>query len=324
MAANTADFLGEGTFQAPQKTPAQLQIEEDDRRAALRRASRNLATANQPYAAERGIDQSETQQTSNAAAQYQLDHPEEYGRGDDIYALAMGGTIAAGIGGAALAGAAPLSGSALGAAPAIAGPTAGGVIAAPAGATAMNTIPAGAAAFGAAPAAGAASSWLTPSNIIGGIGLAGTLGLGIYDQMDSDAEKQLLAKQEQMANEAKERQRIQRGQDMDALGQRMLAFNPQNQLMAEMFGPGAAFTPEQFAGMVADPGGRPQGRPETINYQGGDPAMLAEVDTLMKQRQEWEAAEERRRQAMLGGIQQPGPGPAPLARPITPQAARRF
>lgn len=321
--ANTADFLGEGTFQAPQKTPAQLQIEEDDRRAALRRASQRLATANQPYSAERGATDAESVALSNRSAQYQLDHPDEYGKGDDIYTAAMLGTIGAGIGGAALFGAAPLSGSALAAAPAIAGPTAGGVIAAPAGTTGLIT-PGTAAFGGAAPGAAASgSSWLTPGNVIGGIGLAGTLGLGIYDQMDQESEKQLIAKQEQLGREAEQRRVEQRSTDMNALGQRMLAFNPQNQLMAEMFGPGAAFTPEQFAGMVADPAGAPQPDPSLVNYQGTDPGKRAEVDAYIAQKQRFEEQEAQRRQAMLSGIQQPGPGPAPL-RPITPQAARRF
>lgn len=128
----------------------------------------------------------------------------------------------------------------------------------------------------------------------------------------SDEEDALVAKQKELAEVAKKRLAQQQQAGMNALGQRMLAFNPQNQLMAQMFGPEAAFSPEQFAQMTQNPMGPPQGRPETVNYQGGDPKMLAEIDQLMKQRREYEAQEQRRKDMLMNGIQQPGPGPQAL------------
>ena len=47
-------------------------------------------------------------------------------------------------------------------------------------------------------------------------------------------------------------------------------------------------------------------------------ALKEEAETAYDQ------AEERRRSTIMGGIQQPGPGPAPLGPRAAPQAARRF
>jgi len=74
----------------------------------------------------------------------------------------------------------------------------------------------------------------------------------------SDEEKNLVKKQKAMAEEARKRQEQSRQTSMQALGQSMLAFNPQNQMMAQLFGPQAAFSPQQMAQMTADPAGGPQ------------------------------------------------------------------
>jgi hypothetical protein len=74
----------------------------------------------------------------------------------------------------------------------------------------------------------------------------------------SDEEKALVKKQREMAEEARRQLEQSRQTSMQALGQSMLAFNPQNQMMAQMFGPQAAFSPQQMAQMSADPAGGPQ------------------------------------------------------------------
>jgi hypothetical protein len=74
----------------------------------------------------------------------------------------------------------------------------------------------------------------------------------------SDEEKALVKKQKQMAEEARKRLEQSRQTSVQALGQSMLAFNPQNQMMAQLFGPQAAFSPQQMSQMTADPAGGPQ------------------------------------------------------------------
>ncbi len=120
--------------------------------------------------------------------------------------------------------------------------------------------------------------------------------------LQTDEEKRLLAKQRQMAAEAKQRLgRLSQG-GMQGTAQSLLAFNPMNQMMAQQFGPQAAFAPGQFADMVQNPMGPPQIDPALLNY---------------------EAAEQKRREMLLQGITPPGEGPAPLeAR--QPAPARRY
>lgn len=136
----------------------------------------------------------------------------------------------------------------------------------------------------------------------------------------SDEQKALLKKQQQMADELKKRQRMNEQARMNALGQQMLAFNPQNQLMAQMFGADAAFSPQQFAQMAADP---------MANQQAGHAAWEASLKgrrpMTPEEQETWQRAEaDKRRQAMVQQNMRPvGPGPAPMRLP-TPQASRRF
>ncbi len=123
----------------------------------------------------------------------------------------------------------------------------------------------------------------------------------------TDATKELDKKQKQLAAESELRMRQNAQTRMQALGQSLLAFNPQNQMMAQMFGPQAAFSPQQFAQMAADPSvaGLPWGT-------GTDEQRIAQV-------------KEKQRQQMIQQQMQPvGPGPAPLAPRAAPQGARRF
>jgi hypothetical protein len=134
-------------------------------------------------------------------------------------------------------------------------------------------------------------------------------------------EKQLIAKQEQLAQEAKVRQGQQQDARMNALGQQMLAFNPTNQMMAQMFGPDAAFQPEQMAAMAQ--GEKPAYDEKWSNYKGTDKKTQNDINEYIRRKKEYDAAEASRRDMIMGGIQRPGPGPAPIQMP-TPQAARRY
>lgn len=166
----------------------------------------------------------------------------------------------------------------------------------------------------------------------------------------SDAEKNLLKKQSQLAAEAKAQQDKNQKARMQALGQSMLAFNPRNQVMAQMFGPEAAFSPEQFAQMGQSPFGPPElptapgqgpskeamgqwafngqkgpmpqgsGPESLVGYQGTDPAKQALVEEYLKKKKEYEA-----QQKMIQmGMSPVGPGPAALGPRANPAAARRF
>jgi hypothetical protein len=123
---------------------------------------------------------------------------------------------------------------------------------------------------------------------------------------ETDSQKALVKKQEQLAEEAKKRAQQNAQARMNALGQSMLAFNPQNQMMAQMFGPQAAFSPQQFAQMGADPSvaGMPWGT-------GTDEQRRAQAE---------DAARRKKIEQQMTPL---GPGPAPLRLP-PPQAGRRF
>lgn len=146
----------------------------------------------------------------------------------------------------------------------------------------------------------------------------------------SDAEKALLKKQEQMAAETKAQQEKNARMRMQALGQSMLAFNPQNQMMAQMFGPQAAFTPQQFAAMGNDPGARSAAdftaaRQEALARQSPDGR-----NAPSRHMPGWTAADiqrmqenERRKRAIEQQMAPLGAGPAPLNLPA-PAAPRRY
>jgi hypothetical protein len=154
-----------------------------------------------------------------------------------------------------------------------------------------------------------------------GIGLLGA-GLGLFG--DNSAEEALKKKQAQMAEEAKRRQAEMQRMRMNALGQQMLAFNPQNQMMAQMFGPEAAFSPQQFAQMAADPGARSREEFDAAH------AKAMEQPWQDRRMEGWTAADKKRmeedekRRRMISEQMTPlGPGPAPLRLPPA-QAARRY
>lgn len=139
---------------------------------------------------------------------------------------------------------------------------------------------------------------------------------------ETSSHKALIAKQKQMAEEARKRQEMNQQARMNMLGQQLLAFNPMNQVMAQMFGPEAAFTPEQMAGFGQNPM-RPQLDPSLVNYTGGDPRKLQEVQKYIQQKKAFDEQEARRRELIMGGFQQPGPGPQPFAM-SAPQPGRKL
>lgn len=149
---------------------------------------------------------------------------------------------------------------------------------------------------------------------------------------EPDSQKALVKKQEQLAAEAKKRAAQNAQARMNALGQSMLAFNPQNQMMAQMFGPQAAFSPQQMAQMAQDPGARSRADFEAAQHQA---MMNGPIDPKTRQRtggpmQGWTGDDLRRmednerRMAQVQRQTTPlGPGPAPLRLPGA-APARRF
>jgi hypothetical protein len=135
--------------------------------------------------------------------------------------------------------------------------------------------------------------------------------LGGLTGAQSDAEKALIKKQQQMAEDAKKQKAMNEQARMNALAQQMLAFNPRNQVMAQMFGPEAAFNPQQMAQMAQNPQGPYQG----TWGQGTDAERIQQVKSRDA---------EQRRQQMLAANMQPLPqGPAPLQQ-RAPQPGRRY
>jgi hypothetical protein len=159
-------------------------------------------------------------------------------------------------------------------------------------------------------------------------------GLNMIAGAKTDASKALLKKQEELAREAKLQQERNTAARMQALGQSMLAFNPRNQMMAQMFGPQAAFSPQQFAQMGANPFGPPQLDPSLLNPDGSvttdvktpfgttrtDTRKQAAVDEWARKKREYEAQQ----QLLQQGMAPVGPGPAALGPRAAPAGARRF
>lgn len=185
-------------------------------------------------------------------------------------------------------------------------------------------------------------------NFLGGALEVGSLGLlnedmmagiplvGSLTQSMPDEYKELLAMQRKLAEDAKLQRDRSRRAGLNAMGQSLLAFNPRNQVMAQMFGPEAAFTPDQFAAMAADPFGGPEPDAAQPQIDGGylkdvfenggklpgpPPTSAPMIDPGYLARKEQWAEEEKRRIARLRAGIAPVPagppvigGPAPMAR----------
>ena len=134
--------------------------------------------------------------------------------------------------------------------------------------------------------------------------------VGALTGSKTKAQKRLVEEPKRMAADMRKRSAMNERARLNAMQQKLGALAPLNQAMAQMYGPDAAFSPEQFAQMGANPFGPYKG----VWGQGTDEERRNQV--LDKQAEE-------RRQAALRAMPAPGPGPAPLER-RRPQAARRF
>jgi hypothetical protein len=168
-------------------------------------------------------------------------------------------------------------------------------------------------------------------SLIGGLTLGGSEllgedtmskipGLNAIGGYQPDSQKALIKKQEELAKDAELQKKKNQQMRMQALGQSMLAFNPQNQMMAQMYGPQAAFSPQQMAQMAGDPGAMSQddwSRAHQESLRTGKPMGVSADDTKRMQ-------DNQRRMAQVQAQTQPlGPGPAQLKMP-PPAAARRY
>jgi hypothetical protein len=331
-AANQSDFFGEGTAAAafaPQETPAQRAERQrlEDIRAAeeRRRKAESTASNNVGYKQTRGEEDAWNQANpelsayeSEAEKKRRLEEAKKTGVWDDIKKIWTSDPVTTSVLAApyAIGAAGALIPAATGAAaPAFSavGPSAGGVATA-GGAAAPTVLTAGGASGLAGAAAPAAASWLTPGNAMAAGGLLLQGGALVANQIRTRAEKDLIKKQEEIAAAADARRAQVQQEGMNRLGQQMLAMNPMNQTMAEMFGPSAAYSPDQMAAMAADPGAVSQADAAALSRH-TDPESQAKVER---------AIADRKRQEMVRANTSPlGPGPAPLQQ-RTPQAARRF
>lgn len=145
-------------------------------------------------------------------------------------------------------------------------------------------------------------------------------GLNAIGGYESDSQKALIKKQEELAKDAELQKKRNQQMRMQALGQSMLAFNPQNQMMAQMYGPQAAFSPQQMAQMSADPGAMSQADYDRAYQESLRTGKVMGVSADDKKRME----DNQRRMAQVQTQTTPlGPGPAPLKMP-PPAAARRY
>ncbi len=362
-AANTLDFLGEGTANSGTARPLTLeeQARAEEARLRQREQERRLRSGetsvrNSGYRDTRAASDNAALDLSNRTVTEDRIRRTGSARGNqkDIWGnladdpvttgvllaplgvagagLAVGGPAALGFGEAAglgsiatPAGASPYVGGANGvqavgqpfmmASPHVAGTPTGLGGAGAAGSSA------------AAPAASAAKDAWTWKDTVRTAAPLATAGLSsLFESFirggGDDERRKLREKQEQIARETELRRQQQQQARMDAIGARVSAFNPHNQLLASMFGPQAAFQPEQLAGLAANPM-KPQLDPELQNYRGTDDKKEQQIRDYMAAMEKYNAAEAARKERVMGSIQRPGPGPAPLQQ-RTPLAAKRF
>lgn len=185
---------------------------------------------------------------------------------------------------------------------------------------------------------GAAFGGPVGAGIGAGVGaLAGAFGL-----FDDGSKEALLAKQRQLAAEAQRRREEVQRSHMRALNQTMLAAGPRNQVMAQMFGPEAAFSGKQMADMTANPMGGPETDQLWLQkqmaagdfnlsrddykakhgYKSGWDKDYGQLLEFSRKKQAYDQEEAARRAQMEAAFGTPQ-GPAPIA-PTQVAEARKF
>lgn len=337
-AANQADLLGEGAFGTQQRpddpndqpnprNPGGISNNELLKREAALKRSGSTGRAVQPTAAGRKHLRA-TNKTANA-------RNDVWGDIDDIWTsdpvttsilaapyavMGAGALIPAAMGGVGGAGLIPSTAATTGAAESAAAGAAGAFSPAAAGAAGAGAAGAGAAGAGAAGAAGAAAGGLSLADAIGlgGLGLSG-IGL-VASQIKTGPEKALIAKQKELAEATEQRRKQQEQERLNRLGQQLLAFNPLNQAMARMYGPEAAFSPDQMSQLAGDPGAKSRADYEAAKAAQKPGGTMQGWTGDDEQRM---LADERRRASVQAAFQPPAAGPAPLQK-RAPAPARRY
>lgn len=170
--------------------------------------------------------------------------------------------------------------------------------------------------------------------------------IGPLTGAQTEEQKALIAQQKRLAEDAKRREELLRPARLQALQQSMGAFAPRNRMMAQVFGPEAAFTGQQISDMTADPMGAPTADPrvmsteEALRKYGIDSyaelqAFNKETDSRLtdnkgymaamafRKQKEEAAKKEAARRAQNDQLFATGPGPTPI-NPIQAAPARRF
>lgn len=122
---------------------------------------------------------------------------------------------------------------------------------------------------------------------VGTLGLAGNentraaLPLGKVTGAKPDSQKRLEETQRRLAAEQEARMEQMRQAHLQNLANRLMAFSPMNNHLAERMGPGAAFSPEQMGQLAASPFGGPQASPELQHYMSLSPEQRKVAHTLI-------------------------------------------
>lgn len=138
----------------------------------------------------------------------------------------------------------------------------------------------------------------------------------------SDEAKALERAQKQLAKDLEKRHGQVRSSQMQQMTNRLAAFSPMNQHLAERMGPQAAFSPDAMAKFAEDPMGPPEIDPSLVDYRGTDPGKQAAVEKFFADRDRYRQEEAARKAQLQAAFAPPqnAPKPMTMARPL---AAKR-